>query len=494
MNDMNSLGESIGGIINPNAKYLNALKMEVAKNPEIRQQLIDMDAKNPGTIKRLYGNQADSLFGQGNVSAEGQQDIFNAANTTTAPSMLPNTMEGISAARKFTGSTPDELSRQGYEANITKNASSASDAELPATQAKATYDKALALAQLQQLPDKIASENVDLATNLKNKKLIAAVESNPAVATSGGIMTNLVGNTGIIPDEAKAAILTDDGFYRLYNKLDTDRKISLQQAHYDAIDARQKATIDDQLMKNSAENKANNASRLGFSVNSDDLYNISKAGLEPLMDQLSTMNAAQLHDAAAKNPAIDQLIQHPTMIQSWIHYNAFLGGAQDKDIVPLQKQYDSLKNDFEKKASKGDFKDPTDAQFAINQMNDTPYAEMMARKGTPLPIPHYDSSNDGPVGRTFNSKKVYYTNPHDGTVLDDNKNGSAPPTTPGQAQQLDLMAQDIAKGNHTFESTIKDPQFKAFGPDASNVLATKIAQYRRQLLTQPKSGTPIPPQ
>lgn len=489
MSDMNNLGNEIGGVINPNAKYLNALKAEVIKDPSIRQQYVDMEAKNPGTLRRLFGPQANSLFAGGTPSIGAQSQIFAAANPNMNPTNMGGTLLGDTTARTLTGSTPDELKEQASRTKVAGNQATISDASVQPALDKAKLEDAQSLAELNELPTKIASQHADLARNIQDKMLLSQVEANPLVSKMGGIIPTLLNHPEIMPDAAKSAIMNDNGYYRLYNEAQTTRRYNLMEARDDARDAKEKATIDDQIMKQDAANKSALAAKFGLNVEADDMYNIKKLGLVPVMDSLVRMNAAQLHQAAESNPAIDQIIQHPSMVQSWQHWQAATQQMQDKDVAAQRKDYNTTVNQIQVDLKKG-VGDPSFIQSKINDITSHPYADIMNSKGTPLPIPHYDSGNNGVL--SF-GKHLYFTDPHTGQVLKDQTSFDSPTTTPAQAQTLDALATSIANGQATYEETIKDKRFASFGKDGSNQLATLVAKKRQALLAQPKSGTPISP-
>src|ERR1035437_8313177 len=279
--EMNQVGQSIGGAINPNAKYLNALKLEVAKNAETRQQLVDIEAKNPGTLQKLFGSSAASLFGNGNVSASAQQEMFNTLHATDAPGTLPNTMQGMSTAKTMTGSTPDQLSEQSSRATIEKSRASIAPEVAAADSSKAKLDTAKNLADLQNVPIIALNEAQKAGKEVEDRTLISQTEANPLVQKNGGIIATLMNNPKIIPDASKSAIMNDNGYSRLYQEAQTSRRYSLMEAR-----------DNDSIMKQDAESKSAPAAKFGLSVEADDMYQIKKNGLVPIMDQLVGMNGA----------------------------------------------------------------------------------------------------------------------------------------------------------------------------------------------------------
>ena len=482
--EMRSVGESIGGAINPNAKYLNALKLEVAKNPETRQQLVDMEAKNPGTLTKLFGSSAASLFGNGNVSASAQQEMFNTIHATDAPGTLPNTMQGMSASRTMGGGTPDQLANEKSVATINASKASIAPEMAAADSSKAKLDTAKNLADLINVPIIAQNEAQKAGKEVEDRTLISQTEANPLVQKNGGIISTLMNNPKLIPDASKSAIMNDPGYYRLYQEQQTTRRYNLMAARDDARDNRQRADINDSIMKQDAESKSALAAKFGLSVEADDMYQIKKNGLVSIMDQLVGMNGAQLHDAASKNPAIDAVIQHPSMVQSWQHWQATTQQIQDKDIQAQRKDYNKSITDLQLKAKKGELIDQSSAQQAISDLTSHPYADIQNSKGTPLPIPHFDSKA-GSNG-LFNSKNnLYFTDPHTGKVIDPSV-ADAPTTTPQQSMQLDQIAQSIASGKSTYKETINDKRFKQYGSGAEATLGQMVNKYRTALLQQNK--------
>ena len=488
--EMRSVGESIGGAINPNAKYLNALKLEVAKNPETRQQLVDMEAKNPGTLTKLFGSSAASLFGNGNVSASAQQEMFNTIHATDAPGTLPNTMQGMSTAKTMTGSTPDQLSEQSSRATIEKSKASIAPEMAAADSSRARLDTAKNLADLQNVPAEAQNTAEKLGKEINDRKIISDTEGNPLIAKGGGIIATMMHNPKLIPDASKSAIMSDPGYYRLYNEgMATWRQNSLN-AYRDAKDNQTKKDINDSIMKQDAESKSALAAKFGLSVEADDMYQIKKNGLVSIMDQLVGMNGAQLHDAASKNPAIDAVIQHPSMVQSWQHWQATTQQIQDKDIQAQRKDYNKSITDLQLKAKRGELIDQSSAQQAISDLTSHPYSDIQNSRGTPLPIPHFDSKA-GSNG-LFNSKNnLYFTDPHTGKVID-SSTADTPTTTPQQAQKLEVIAQGIASGKAVFGDIIKDKDFKKDFPssDALPRLGQMVNKYRTQMLQNKPQQSP----
>jgi hypothetical protein len=200
------------------------------------------------------------------------------------------------------------------------------------------------------------------------------------------------------------------------------------------------------------------------------------------MDQLVGMNGAQLHDAASKNPAIDAVIQHPSMVQSWQHWNAALQQMNDKDTNAQRKDYVNIKNKVNANAKAGKYMTQSDGQDAINDLTTHPFADVMNGKGTPLPVPHFDNNYGKFSG--FGKNALYFTDPHTGKVLDEST-ADSPPTTPQQSMQLDQIAQSIASGKSTYKETINDKRFKQYGSGAEATLGQMVNKYRTQALQQP---------
>lgn len=68
------LGGAISHLINPNREIQEQLKLLMAKDPTLRQKLIDMEAANPGSLIQQFGKQA-GVLGKGNISPEMEMQL-----------------------------------------------------------------------------------------------------------------------------------------------------------------------------------------------------------------------------------------------------------------------------------------------------------------------------------------------------------------------------------------------------------------------------------
>lgn len=461
LGDVGGAVNTVRSIMNPNLGIQTQLKAELVKNPELRQKLIDMEAENPGTVAKLFGKEAAGV-GQGNPSDAAQQEIFNRSHANDSISAISGMQTGRSEKlmRDTTGMNSPMYNEQGSRATTAA-------AEATAAPDKAAYEKAKATVDLHLLPARAQEEAAQLADATKQRSLVTGLMKS--YKGPAGVVNAMVNQDPNMPEEGRNAAFKDEGLYRQYQEVMVDKRLKLEAARDAAKDAKQKATIDDEIMRHDAQNKADLSAKYGNNSTAEDLFMIKKSHLEPVMDQVSQMNPQQLQAAAQQNPAIGQILQHPTLVQSWNAWKKTTQEIDDKDLATQKMNYmksiNNLRTDISAKKVA-----PSEVQNRILDLMQDPYYQMMKDKGTPLPTPAYNKDNNG-LFAVGNKLKFMGA---DGKEMTD-------PTAamPNQNNPIEKIAQAVVAGQYDTTAVFNDPNIAKLGPTAKQDILKRIAELKK---------------
>jgi hypothetical protein len=117
---MQSIGAGIANLINPNYAAQQALKAEIAKNPETLQQLSDAEAMNPGSVSHIFGRQVNSIIGPASADAQNKIDLRDGrsldsitASNTARDQGLSRAVTGVNKNEGIVQANNAELSNAG---------------------------------------------------------------------------------------------------------------------------------------------------------------------------------------------------------------------------------------------------------------------------------------------------------------------------------------------------------------------------------------------
>lgn len=186
-----SLTDTIGSLINPNAKFQHAMRAMFIEKPELMQTFVDIEKANPGTLKAFgFGEAGTDLL-------SGMQESIPALKARVlAPKIAeelqaPNSLATRSAVTKgISGQTPEELAAGDFSSWFVKEGRKMleSDPELFVRAARAKYGTGT---QLEQTLEEEALVNIRNIQDLYGKgvpeiqKMLKSGELTAEVISAG---------------------------------------------------------------------------------------------------------------------------------------------------------------------------------------------------------------------------------------------------------------------------------------------------------------------
>lgn len=112
-----SIADSIGTMLNPNAKFQHAMKALFAQNPKLMQEFVDVEKANPGTLKAMgFGDEGSDML------TKMQESIPALRNRVLQPAIATELGKMDGDARRSaimqgaSGQTPGQLAEDSFSA------------------------------------------------------------------------------------------------------------------------------------------------------------------------------------------------------------------------------------------------------------------------------------------------------------------------------------------------------------------------------------------
>lgn len=344
---VNSVAGGIQDIINPNLKFQELLKQQIAQNPEIGQKLIDLEAQNPGSVAKIFGQQAAPL-GQGTPSFAQQMQGFLQQNANTPTSKLPDTVLSNAAGSKAGIGTT--LSREGAQTAIDANKQQQDyyKAELTATEIKNKY-----LDQIMSNQVKAGELDFNIKQSAFNQNAKDLANFDSAIGKYNGSGSELVDSlynqltTGkklphpLTEDERNAAFSNKGVMNELNQRMDNYR-LQIQEQAVQKADARQEDRYYDAMARQDATYFQ---TKIGKDVNPDNLRTIYKDHLQTALSQYVAMNNPE--QFAKMFPEANKIIQNnPSLVDTFKERQAALKSIDSEYISRAAQDYNKAYTDM----------------------------------------------------------------------------------------------------------------------------------------------------
>lgn len=305
MPGLQQLGGAIAHMVNPNREAQVMLKKKLQEDPMFRQQLIDMEAQNPGTISRMFGGQA-AFLGEGTPSLEAQSAIYAKQNAAKSPDQWD--ASAASQAAQVKAGLGTKQAREATQGQIDYYALQRDKMKLDMEQEQVKYN-----AIKDMLPQAVRAEME--AGMEKNTRLVSDYQmASDAMKTFGGNREKLLNNlaqtivTGkpsegeLIPFEYQTALMNaDPGFNEqlqmrvraLQSDRDYSQRVSLLKF--------EKSSQEEMLARQQASAYMTTARQYGMNLDPNAIYKVFKVGFEkatqdpklkPVLEQITRADQA----------------------------------------------------------------------------------------------------------------------------------------------------------------------------------------------------------
>lgn len=115
LSGLNVLVDSIGSMINPDAKFQSQIRMAFLEKPELMQKFVDIEKANPGTLKAFgFGDKGANLLGKMQESIPGLQARLLAPQIAEELQKPSGQIAKTAVSKATTGQTPGELAQDDF--------------------------------------------------------------------------------------------------------------------------------------------------------------------------------------------------------------------------------------------------------------------------------------------------------------------------------------------------------------------------------------------
>lgn len=384
---IDNIAKNAQELFNPNKKYIDAMRAQMAQDPDFFQKLTDAESLNPGYIEQMFGKKAAQFFGGGSASAAAGVESTARANLNTPYDKMPTTVAGQAASRKLLGK--DTLDIEGQKGT---NEYYEQGRKLQKIQLK--FAEPMAEAQLIKAQDDVAQiKRQQGFMKIADDTIKAAGGVQPLVrrlvqdALSGKNATKL-------KDDVRAALFSQPEFKAEYDREFQARQFQLSEWRAQNALNNQRADQREMLARQEAQLDAALAGKMGFDLSGTRLFDIRKNDWENALELFKT-SPETLKSA---NPSLyNKFKSDPTYLNTWEAYKSATSQSQDMQRNRFEQQYFKKVNEIVNWAKPGkNKKGATQQEVSARIVNElVPLQKQIKTMGGEVSLPVYNPKKAG---------------------------------------------------------------------------------------------------
>lgn len=176
LSGLNVLVDSVGSMLNPDAKFQQTIRMAFLEKPELMQKFVDIEKANPGTLKAFgFGEKGANLLGKMQESIPGLQARVLAPQIAEELQTPGSKIAKTAVSKATTGQTPGELAQDDFSGWFAKEGQKLLDSD-PALFVRAARSKFGTGSEMENVVEDRALANMEAGKSLREMAPMEIVE------------------------------------------------------------------------------------------------------------------------------------------------------------------------------------------------------------------------------------------------------------------------------------------------------------------------------